>query len=207
MKMNTHVFNARLYVEGLKRLRVLGFGVLILALTTSLLIPLTHMLESDTDYDGLRLEWVIRITEMSWEEFSVATRFMPLLAPMFFYVSFSFLLKRREADVFHAIPYKRTCVYLSFVASALTWVWGIQLLSSLLSAIMWTVDPFATFTASTLWTLTGTSMLLAALLGGFMLLSLTVCGNQQTVILNFFLFALLPRFLIWQFGLVLEDTA
>ena len=52
MKLKTHIFNVRLYVEGLKRLRVLGFGVLILALTFAALVPVTHMMTARDRFNG-----------------------------------------------------------------------------------------------------------------------------------------------------------
>lgn len=214
MKLRTHIFNPRLYVEGLKRLRVLGLGLLILAVVLSAMVPLIHLAEYgdqvgsiqyyDKDGQAEYLDvWQPRSIKLA--ELSYFTRLVPFAAPLLFFVAFSFLLKRRESDVYHAIPCKRICVYCSLVAAVLSWTWGITLVSSLISGLLWAWSPTATFALSELVALTVSSMLTSALLGGFMLLSITTGGTVQTVVINAVLFTVLPRAVLYMFGAVISD--
>ena len=206
MKIKTHVFHGRLYAEGLKRLRVLGFGLLVIALAASILVPVTFMMSaSDLTYDYCDTGWTVPTTTLDWGELCYSTRFLPFVSPIFVLVMFSFLFQRKESDFYHSIPYTRTCVFISFTAAVMTWVWGITLLCSAVSGILWTVAPTASFLMSDLFTLTGVSMLSSALLCGFMLLAVTLCGNLPTAILNFVLFTALPRVMLCFFGYTLDQ--
>ena len=45
-RMNTQFFNFRLFLEGLKRLRVIGLATAILAVTASAVIPLVFWIDN-----------------------------------------------------------------------------------------------------------------------------------------------------------------
>ena len=136
-RMNTQFFNFRLFLEGLKRLRVIGLATAILAVTASAVIPLVFWIEElPAMYDGP--------VEVEPAFLCVPAGAMVAFAPFFFFVLFSFLQKRKESDFFHAIPYTRTCVYNSFVAAALTFVFAIQLTCGTVAGILWGVAPHLT---------------------------------------------------------------
>ena len=95
--VNTRFFNFRLFLEALKRLRVVGLGSAILALTASALVPAVTWIEMGS---FARTE----VYEMETHLLCVPAGVMVALAPLFFFVLFSFLQKRKESDFFHAIP-------------------------------------------------------------------------------------------------------
>ena len=180
--INTQFFNFRLFLEALKRLRVIGLGSAILALTASALVPAVTWIEwgaSDrTD-----------IYEMDTALLCVPAGAMVILAPLFFFVLFSFLQKRKESDFFHAIPYTRTCVYVSFVTAALAFIWAIQIACGLTAGILWSMIPRVTADIGSMIAYVSVSMLAAAMLSAFMMLSLTVSGTSGSCFLLFLLFA------------------
>ena len=179
--VNTRFFNFRLFLEALKRLRVIGIGTAILALTVSVLVPVTT--------------WIERNSSISLDVYTVDTQglcipvgLVVFLAPLFFFVLFSFLQKRKESDFFHAIPYTRTCVYVSFITAALTFVWAIQLACGVTAGILWSMIPRVTADIGGMIAYVGVSMLAAAMLSAFMMLSLSVSGTSGSCFLLFLLF-------------------
>ncbi len=181
-KVSTSFFNFRLFLEALKRLRVVGLGSAILALTASALVPAVTWIEhgSYTRTD---------VYEMDTQFLCVPAGVMVFLAPLFFAVLFSFLQKRKESDFFHAIPYTRTCVYVSFVTAALTFVWAIQIACGLVSGILWSMIPRLAADIGGMIAYVAISMLAAAMLSAFMMLALTVSGTGGSCALLFLLFA------------------
>ncbi len=185
-RINTHFFNFRLFLEALKRLRVIGLAAAILALTASALVPTVTWIERGS---YIRTE----IYEMETEFLCVPAGIMVLMAPLFFAVLFSFLQKRKESDFFHAIPYTRTCVYISFVTAALAFVWVIQIACGLTAGILWGMIPRLTADIGGMIAYVAISMLAAAMLSAFMMLALTVSGTGGSCILLFLLFASFVR--------------
>ena len=78
-KASTSFFNFRLFLEALKRLRVIGLGSAILALTASALVPAVTWIEWGS-YDRTD------IYEMDTELLCVPAGAMVILAPLFFFV-------------------------------------------------------------------------------------------------------------------------
>ena len=185
-RINTNLFNFRLFLEALKRLRVIGLAAAILAVTASALVPAAVWINRSTYMRTM-------VYEAKVEELCVPAGLMVLMAPLFFSVLFSFLQKRRESDFFHAIPYTRTCVYVSFVTAALVFVWVIQLVCGLTAGILWSMLPRASVDYGGLIAYVAISMLAAAMLSSFMMLALTVSGTGGSCTLLFLLFACLTR--------------
>ena len=181
-KASTSFFNFRLFLEALKRLRVIGLATAILAVTASALVPVVCWIEQS----GSR---PITPYEMETEFLCIPAGFVSLLAPFFFAVLFSFLNKRKESDFFHAIPYTRTCVYVSFVSASLVFVWVIQLACALVAGILWGMIPALIADIGGMISYTLVSMLAAAMLSSFMMLALTVSGTEGSCMLLFLLFA------------------
>jgi ABC-2 type transport system permease protein len=204
MKANTRFFNTRLYVEGLKRLRVLGIGLLVLVLIASILVPTVYwILEADYDPNLNRPPHVFDRDESYF--LCIPILVFSATTPIFFLVLFSYLFKRRESDFYHSIPYTRTCVYTSFVAAALTWIVGITVISATAAGLIWAICPYVIFDVSGLVVLVLISLAASVYICGFMMLAIALCGNLTTVLLNFTLFALLPRAIAVMLGLILSD--
>ncbi len=186
--LSSKLFNIRLYLEGLKRLKVIGMASAILSVTVSALIPIVFWIDMRPDVD--------KITNININTLCIPLYGMIFLAPFFFSALFSFLNKRKESDFFHAIPYTRTCVYLSFTAAALSFVFAIMILSSLTAGIIWAMNPLTTFRVGELISVTLMCMLAAAELSGIMILAITLTGTDTTQALMFLLFTLLTRLVL-----------
>ncbi len=187
VKSSTHIFNLRLYLEGLKRLRISGIAIAILALTVSAIIPIASW-----------LEMAERATNTAWQVHidiatCIPTALLVFAAPLFAADLFSFLFKRKESDFFHAIPYTRACVYISFSAAIVTLIAAIMVACGLVTGILWSLCPFATVKLGEFCAFILISILAAVLLAGFMLLAMTVTGTSGSAALLFVLFACLAR--------------
>lgn len=158
MKTKTHIFNGKLYLEGLKRLRIIGLAFAILCLAICVIVPVARWAD-EARYDfydtavidpitgefveGERGEHPVEYVEDA--RLAIPALVASYLSPLFVFLMFSYLNKRNESDFYHAIPYTRTCVYVSFCASVLTWVFGILIVSSLSAGLLWAVCPYTTF--------------------------------------------------------------
>ncbi len=198
VNISTHIFNLRLFLEGLKRLRVIGLATAILALTATALVPIANGMEyADSYYDH----------HMDTRFLCVPVGIMVFLAPLFFFVLFSFLQKRKESDFFHAIPYTRTCVYISFVTAALVFVWAIQAACGLIAGILWSMIPRLIFDLGGMIAYVFICMLAAAMLSSFMMLARSVSGTSGSCMLLFALFAGFTRVVVGFFGGCLDSIA
>ena len=191
-KISTQIFNFRLFLEALKRLRVIGLATAILSLTASALVPVVTWLEYDYK-PGITYD-------VETEFLCVPVGFVTFLAPFFFFVLFSFLQKRKESDFFHSIPYTRTCVYISFVAAALAFVWAIQIACGLTAGILWTLIPGLILDLGGLALYVLICLLATAMLSSFMMLALTVSGTPGSCMLLFGLFAGFVRVVVTIWG-------
>ena len=168
-----YVFNFKLYLEGLKKIRLVGIIAGIIVLIGNALPPVTNLLER-TQGDG-------SATILTASNFAIPTLFLLFLTPFFFLSMYSFLNKRNESDFYHAIPYKRSCVLLTFLASIYTWIWGLLLVSLLLTGLLWALCPGVSFAFSVIPQLFGVYAATALYIGAFVLLAMTLTG---TVISN-----------------------
>ncbi len=63
------------------------------------------------------------------------------VAPVMALIVFSGFNKRKYADFYHALPYTRICIFLSYTASILTWVFALLLLCGGASLLMHWIFP------------------------------------------------------------------
>ncbi len=180
-----HIFNLRLFFEGVKRLRVTTMAVGILAVVASALVPIIDFLESPP--------YIQTVQIIPYQVICIPAAVVMFAAPIFFFVLFSFLQKRKQSDFFHAIPYTRTCVYISFVAAALASVFAIQIFSAAVAGVLWSFVPKTTFDVGRYILMILADMLGAAMLSAFMMLALSVSGTGGSCTFLFFLFASLVR--------------
>ncbi len=189
------IFNLRLFVEGISRLRVITLAVAILSVAASALVPIVAWIErsSVTGHEIGPYDMDIHIEPTA---ICIPAACCVILAPFFFLVLFSFLQKRKDSDFFHAIPYTRTCVYVSFVSAALLSIFAIQIVSALVAGILWSFVPGCIFSVSTYVGHVLSYLLAAAMLAAFMMLALSISGTPGSCMLLFLLFASLIRIVL-----------
>lgn len=210
--MKNKIFDFRLYLQGLGRLRVIGIALAILCLTISVLVPTVRWLDGPSNYyqiehpiDGDEL--VVEGSSLTEAEFDrlnsegqlnyikipehisdrgtiVPVTVASYLSPFLVLMMFAFLNKRKESDFYHAIPFTRGCVYTSFVAAILTWVWGVLIVSSLSTALIWALCPYVSFSFGGLLTHMLLACLNAALLAAFTTVAVSLTGTPTTAVVT-----------------------
>ena len=216
--MKAKLFHGRLYAEGLKRLRIVGIAFAILCIAVCMIVPASRwMNEARYDfYDTGVLDPVTGvIVEGSVSEHPVdavedgmlalPALVASYLAPLFVFFMFSYLNKRNESDFYHAIPYTRPCVYVSFVSAVLTWVWGILIVSSLSGALLWALCPYTVFSFSGLLLQMLYMCLNAALLVGVSAMAVSLMGTFGTAAVAFCLLLGSWRAVLGIGGLLLDE--
>ncbi len=202
---STHIFNFRLFLEGLKRLRVTITALGIITIAFSALVPIIAFLERSP---GPRHDILgnLIITEIKYQTVCVPASLAVLLSPIFFSVLFSFLQKRKQSDFFHAIPYTRTCVYISFVTAAIVSICAIQLVAGAVGGILWGMVPYTTYDVGSYIGIVLTNLLGSVMLGAFMMLALCVTGTSGSSYILFLLFASLPRIVMGVFTAFIRNN-
>ncbi len=109
-------FSLQQYIHGLKRLRTAGVITALLSLAMNTLCIVQAQGYADT----------LVITAA---EFLYGGLCLSLLAPLLSYSMFSYLHGRSSSDFYHALPHKRSTVYISHTLALLTWIYGILLVN------------------------------------------------------------------------------
>ena len=187
-------FSFGLYREGLKKVRLIGLIAAILCIVITALMPIVSMVETHRDYNGSQIcgnAPLPRIRTIGTSGLATPLLLILVFTPLIIYMMFSYLNKRSESDFFHSIPYHREAVYLSFTAAAMTWIWGIVIVSLAVSGILWGVHPYAVYAVTDLLQLGLAYLLSTAFIAGIMLVAMMLTGTVAT---NLFLFVLLAGF-------------
>lgn len=180
-------FSLKLYLEGLRKIRVAGIASAVTVVALNALLPIVGIIDSNMVMPG-QVRTVSTVPTVLFAPFGLL---MMLFAVVFAYSMFSYLNERSKSDFWHAIPHKRTCVYFSFIAAIYTWIVGILLVSGLVNLILWNIAKYYTASFVSFLSTFGLYFLAATMLVGFMTLAMTLTG---TTISNLLIFTLLCLF-------------
>lgn len=198
MKMKfKDIFSVRLYIEGLKKIRLIGIAAAITTVVLNAIWPVIEIMERGT-YDRAK-------TVITYPHFIPFSLVMMLFTVLMVHSMFAYLNERRDSDFYHSIPQKRICVYLSFLSAILTWVLGILVASSLVNVLLWGCAPAAVFPISAPILSVLVMFLAAAMVGAFMALAMMLTGTNVSNYLVFTLFFLFVRVVGGIFVSILAD--
>lgn len=103
--MRKPIFSPRLYLDGLKQLRLIGIAGLVILALEAILIPVGGVLsQMDREFVSVELVGFMNMHPMLVLCFCV-------LAPLMTLYLFQFLNKRNASDFYHAIPETRLCLF------------------------------------------------------------------------------------------------
>lgn len=177
-------FSLKLYIEGLRKIKVAGVASAITVIALNAILPIIGIIESNMVMPG-QVRTVDAVETILFAPFGLL---MMVFAVVLTYAMFSYLNERNKSDFWHAIPDKRTCVYFSFVAAIYTWIAAILLSSGLVNLILWNIAKYYTASFSSFLSTFGLYLLAAIMLVGFMTLAMTLTG---TTVSNLLILALL----------------
>lgn len=139
-KIKKSWFNVKLYLDGLKQLRIIGIMGAVIMACAAILIPLGYNIDnanyrtyySNTGYS----EIVGRVVAYDFLEMNpiIITAFFVAVPLMTLYL-FNFINRRNACDFYHAIPDTRESFFLSYGGAVLTWAMALVVESALLSMI------------------------------------------------------------------------
>ena len=195
-------FSLKLYLEGLRKIRVAGVASAVTVVALNAILPIIGILESRRVYQS-----VIRTPSVvPTAGFAPFGLLMMVFALILTYSMFSYLNERSKSDFWHAVPEKRSCVFFSFTAAIYTWIAGTLLISGLVNLLLWNlaeyyVAGFGAFLGSF-----ALYFLAAILLVGFMSLAMTLTGTTVSNVLIFALLFLFVRAVGGIFTLCLNEV-
>lgn len=202
-----NIFSFSLYKQGLRKVRGVGIAMAIVIIVLNAIVPILCMIEDklSAPVKGSVIGRSVDPVEVSYfAPFGIAVL---VFAPILIYVMFSFLNERRSADFYHAIPHKRACVYVSFLMSALTWLIGVLLASSLLNSFLWGISRFDEMNFAAVGLSFAAYAIIALTMAGFMALAMMLTGSTISNCLVFLLVLLFVRTIGFFFLYCLEDIA
>lgn len=111
MKNNRNkFFSISLYKDALKQLRIIG---IVLAVVMGYMPIATGMMVGDHLFFTDKIDCILYLFTTS---------------VVMIYI-FRFTTKRKSSDVFYSLPYTRTCLYISYVLAAFTWIIAIMVIN------------------------------------------------------------------------------
>ena len=145
--MKNRIFSYRLWVEGLRRIRIPGFISLGFIGISAILVPASVFVESRLAYaNSIRDSFIT--PETAVHPGLVLLSF--IVAPAMALTLFSFLNRRRSSDFFHALPYSRVCIFTSFFLSIAAWLCFIAVSTSAVNLAAYALFGFKGALAQTL---------------------------------------------------------
>ncbi len=192
MNKNKKFFSYGLFKEGLRQTRIIGLVGLITILSITTLIWFGNFMgEFDYIMKAQRYNHLYRV-----EVSAVLLLQYCVICPLMVLFLFRFLNKRDASDVYHALPYSRECVTLSYFSSVMAWN-GITTLSTLLLvAGLYGFSPGITVGLPQLFSF-GLNMIAAQLLvGASVLFAMSITGTGFSNVIISLLVIFLPRLVI-----------
>ena len=197
-------FSFRLFKQGLKRVRVMGFCALLVCVVLNIMTPLSSLVEY---YSSLKYsDYVLSEITVNEGLFIPSMFLIFIFAPLIVISIFSFLNKRNSSDFYHAIPYKRENLYLSYMAAALTWVAGIIIVSTAINTVLWTIVPHASFSWIIILKTPAVYFIAAMMLAGFAAIAMSITGNHISNLLLTVGLALFLRVIFLEFLMGIESA-
>lgn len=112
-------FNFKLYLQGLKRLKLSALVALICLCALSVLVIGADYISIITSYDVDCLP--ARLIDTINSQYSILHVVTYIVVPVMSLIIWNYLNHRNGSDFYHAIASKRKAVYFSFFAAVLTW--------------------------------------------------------------------------------------
>ena len=185
-------FDKKLYVDGLRRLRMVGLVLFAVTVILTLFVIWTLNLAGNV-YGYAQLTPVLSV-------------YMYAAPVLLMFTAFSFLFRRSASDLYHAFPITRTGLYVTLSASAFTWIFGTIFITRLLAylCVLLQGQAFAPgyFALQTLSYCAG-----AFLIGACALIGVAMTGTRFSAFIVSGLILFLPRCVSALCGYVLIGTA
>lgn len=194
------VFNAKLYVDTLRRLRLPGFIMAAAVLVISLLPPLVMYIERFRRFGSeAAVTSISSVTPALWGYMYIGGAGLMLAA-------FAFLNKRNSSDFFHALPNTALCTWLSTAAAAVTWQAATVIGTVILTYLAYVVTGVS-ITAAFLPDLLGYFLSGTLLVSACAAIAVAITGTMLTNIVLSGLILFLPRLILAMLAVAISGYA
>ena len=183
------IFNGKLYVEGLKQLRLVGF----LAMAVMELITVLVLVNMNSMAHAVVEPYILTFEDFNPSLFASFTALAPLLTLS----AFSFLNKRSSSDFYHALPTTRASLFVSFFLAIVTWLIGIFAVTSITAGLL-VIPMGAKVSVDVLNIVLSTANVFAASLfvSAAVAVAMTITGTTFTNIIVALMLIFVPRILM-----------
>lgn len=187
--MKDTLFSLKLYLQGIKKIRAVGIAASICIIVLNAIIPVIAIIENSMSWPGT-FRTIEEVAQGAFAPFGLS---VILFAPLMVFLMFSFLNERSKSDFYHSLPQTRTCVYVSFMAAILTWLFAILVTSSIVNSLLWLIAPYYHLSFITVILSLISQLILSIFMAGFMCLAMTLTGTSISNLLIFTLVTLFVR--------------
>lgn len=191
MKQKSGVFSWKLVREGFRQCQMIGILFTVVTLLGAVFAPLTEMIQKSS-----RSEWTEHMTKSVFTglELNPALLIVVIMTPLMALVLFHFLNNRSSSDLYHALPHKRSTLFVSYTLAIVLWTLLILVLNvavSLLMALI--VHSYVIVLYKTIFSFVLTLFLITFLAMAGVLVAMSVTGTVFTNVIVSALLLFLPR--------------
>ncbi len=191
MKKNK-IFSGGVYAEGLRKLKIFG----IISMAMMLVIEIAPVLMAYADRRVTK-PGNIEVLDF-WGMCPAVAVCAFVITPVMMFILFSGFNKRAFCDFYHALPYTRQCVFVSFIAAVLTWIVGMSAISMAVGITARLMLPWAYALSFSGFGINCLEMLIISLLlCGAIALASSVTGTLLSNITVSGLILFLPRYIAY----------
>ncbi len=201
--MKRKIFNPSLYLDSLRRTALLGGIFTVLLCIQSAIIYFGYLI-SYTDYNT---QTIGRLVEtLNALEMNPCILLVPvLLVSLIMLTLFNFQNSRSTSDFWHSTPFKRECLYITFVATTLTWAVAAVVLSTVTSITLFMLNPsFAINFASVIGTALS-SIATSLLIAGVLAIASSITGTMLNTLITSAILLFLPRTIMLYFSTLISN--
>lgn len=182
----------KLYIEGIKQLRVIGIMALVIFSFEAIFMGIARGITEDIYFNEMNIN-IVSIFDIH----PIIVLSFAVLAPLMTLYLFSFLNKRNACDFYHSTPVTRKSLFLFYFLAIITWIifillfsTGVSIITSLFFKSVYSISLYSVFL--TLFNVFAASLLVIAATSVAMCITGTIFTN--IIVTGIILF--IPRLLI-----------
>lgn len=210
-KMKKSWFNVKLYLDGIKQLKLIGIMSAVIMAFAAFLIPMGMDIENASyqmyyggGYYSPNVGRVLAYDIMELNPLMILT-FLVIVPLMTAYL-FNFLNKRNACDFYHSIPDTRECLFVSYGSSVLTWNVFLLLESVIISAVAAGICKWVELEPSNLLLVLINSVVACIFMYGVFMIAMSLTGTSFTNLAVALMILFVPRIVITMYVSILSEA-
>lgn len=196
--MKNKLFSKNLYIEGLSQLKTVGIVSGSIFAVFSLLAALSQTIEQTELY----IKYETSLLDLLPFIFVVPC----IVTPILMFRIFSFMFKRNRSDFYHSIPQTRSCIYLSFTLSALTYVVLQIIVCSVLGTLGALIVGYQLTDVLDVFLAIPNLLAITCLIASAILIAISVTGRLFSALTVAFMILFYPRIFYLIFSVTITET-